>query len=111
VVSKTVEFVAELIRAANNLDKQNDRERKRLTEDAIIVIQHLRAMAGVATRPSGSDPIFELQFISAAITIGWATDTRVKLAFLEAAGTIRDLRMALDRRAENSSTPGTPDDP
>lgn len=109
-MSKTSEFVAELIHAANNLEKQNDIERKRLMEDAIILIQHLRAMSGVATRPSVSDPIFELQFISAAVTIGWATDTRVKMALLEAAGTIRDLRMVLDDEAQGSSTPGAPDD-
>jgi len=102
-VSKTSEFVAELIRAANNLEKQNDIERKRLMEDAVVLIQHLRAMAGTTTRPSASDPIFELQFISAAITIGWATDTRVKMALLEAAGTIRDLRVVLDQRTQGSS--------
>src|SRR4051812_24551418 len=98
------------MRAASNLEKKNDVERKRLMEDAIVLIRHLRAMAGVTARPSASDPIFELQFISAAITIGWATDTRVKMALLVAAGAIRDLRVVLDHRARSGLKREDPDD-
>lgn len=98
-MSKTSEFLAEVIRAANNLDKNDNIERKRLVEDAIVVIQHLRAIAGERTKPIASDPLFELQFISAAITIGWATDARVKMALLGAAVAIRDLSVMLHQNS------------
>ncbi len=110
MVSNTSKFVAELVRAANNLEQQNDIELSRLMEDAIHVIHHLRRLAGVTAKLSASDPIFELQFISAAITIGWATPTRVKMALLEAAGTIRDLRVILYHKAQGSSAKEGPDD-
>jgi hypothetical protein len=94
------DLIAELTRAANNLDKRNNHQRKRLVEEAIIAIEHLRDSAEVTAKLSASDPAFELQFISAAITIGWATDSRVKMALLAAACEIRELSVLLDTKAE-----------
>ena len=108
-MSNTSKFIAELVCAANNLEKQNDLELNQLVEDTIHVIHHLRRLAGVTAKPNASDPIFELQFISAAITIGWATPTRVKMALLEAAGTIRDLRVILYNKARGISAREDPD--
>jgi hypothetical protein len=94
------------MRAANNLDTQNDHQRKRLVEKAILAIQRLRERAGVTAKLSASDPAFELQFISAAITIGWATDSRVKMALLAAAGAIRELSVVLDSESEVEASQG-----
>jgi hypothetical protein len=99
-VRHTSDFVAELTRAANNLAKRNNHQRKRLAEEAIIAIERLRDRAGVTAKFSASDPAFELQFISAAITIGWATDNRVKMALLAAADAIRELSAVLDTESE-----------
>lgn len=94
------DLLAELTRAANNLDRRNNVQRKRLVEEAIIAIERLRDRAGVSAKLSASDPAFELQFISAAITIGWATDSRVKMALLAAACEIRELSAVFGSEAE-----------
>ncbi len=96
----TSDLLAELTRAANNLAKRNNRQRKRLVEEAITSIERLRDRVGVTATLSASDPAFELQFISAAITIGWATDSRVKMALLAAACAIRELSVAVDIKAQ-----------
>jgi polysaccharide pyruvyl transferase WcaK-like protein len=98
--------LAELTRAANNLAKRNNHQRKRLVEEAITSIERLRDRVGVTATLSASDPAFELQFISAAITIGWATDSRVKMALLAAAGAIRELSAALDSESEVNVSQG-----
>lgn len=103
-VSRTTDFVAELIRAANELEKQNDFERKRLLENALLIIQHLSQGLGHPYFFSTSETAFALQSVSTAITLGWASDAQVKAALLEAAETIRGLRVALDRKSLTQPT-------
>jgi len=98
-VSQARHIIAELIRAANELERLSADERSRLVEDAITLIQHLRLIARRAIDAGASDPLFELHFIAAAIPIGWATDDRLRAAFLRAATIIRDLRRDIDQNA------------
>jgi len=100
LVRHTSDLLSELTRAANNQDKRNNHQRKRLVEEAISAIEQLRDRARVTAKLSASDPAFKLQFISAAITIGWATDSRVKIALLAAASEIRELSVVLGAGAE-----------
>ena len=106
-MSKTSEFVAELMRAANNLEKR--------TQTADGKRNHpypaSSGPGGCHHEAKRLRPFFEPQFISAAITIGWATDTLVKMALVEAAGAIGDLGVVLDHRARSGLKREDPDDP
>lgn len=98
-LSATSEFITDLIKAANAVEKQTDFERKRLLENAIIIIRHLGEPMNSAVRDRAQDVTIELQAISAAVTIGWASDSQVRTALLDAASMIRHLKVALDEHA------------
>jgi hypothetical protein len=86
----TPDFIAELVRAANEVKKLPYLEKGRLLQRAIVTIRDGRDH--VEIRPSGTtvDAVVELQTIAAAIDR--RTDDEVKTALLEAANMIRTLQ-------------------
>jgi hypothetical protein len=105
-LSRTTDFIAKLIKAANTPDQQTEFEKKCLLDNALAIIQHMRGLLRYRTSKT-SDALLHLQSISTAITIGWATDAQVKLALLDAARMIRELNVEVDRRVRSASLPPT----
>jgi hypothetical protein len=91
----TSEFITHLIRVANTIERHTELEQKRLLDSALFIIRimhdNLPAFQ-VLTR----EAILELQAISAAVAMGLASDAQVKKALLEAAGLIREFKLAVD---------------
>ncbi|OOG75576.1 hypothetical protein B0E45_01210 [Sinorhizobium sp. A49] len=83
-MSGVAEFVAELFRAANELEKLTEFEKRRLLERAVTIIRDMRDETGIAGRSLYADPIDQ------------RSDETVKAALLDAAGIIRTLKIILD---------------
>jgi hypothetical protein len=94
-VSNATDFISELVKSANQLEQANDFERKRLIDNAVIIIRHMREVIADPTGEASWDSVMELQSVSAAVTIGWASDTQVRVALLDAARMIRHLHIAV----------------
>jgi hypothetical protein len=95
-VSNTSQFIADLVYAANEIEKQTEDARKRLLDSAVVIIRHLQRSLPAPRQDEAWEAVIELQAVSAAVTIGWASDTQVKAALLEAARMIRDVELAVD---------------
>lgn len=88
------EFVAELFRAANEVSKLTDFEKRRLLERAVATIRDMRDQTGMAGGSLDADPLIDFQTIAASIDR--RSDEAVKAALLDAAGIIRTLKIVLD---------------
>lgn len=93
-MSGEAEFVAELFRAANELEKLTEFEKRRLLERAVASIRDMRDQTGIAGRSLYADPVTDFQTIAASIDR--RSDETVKAALLDAAGIIRTLKIILD---------------
>jgi hypothetical protein len=99
-VSGTTEFVSGLVLAANKLGKQTPFERKRLLDNAILIIIDMREIIGIPVSRTTRDALTSLRAASDAVTLGYASDGQVKAALLDAASMIRDLHIVLDTETE-----------
>jgi hypothetical protein len=99
-MSSVNDFVSELVRAANEVEKLDDFERRRLLERAVTTIRDLRETVGIPQSETGGDVVIDLQTTAWAIEKGTRTDEDVKRALLDAAGMIRDLHIVLDTGTE-----------
>jgi hypothetical protein len=98
-VSSATEYISALLRAANRLDEINDFERRRLLYKGVLIIQDMRKGVSIPESAPSKEALSEFESVSEAIILGWASDTQVKDALLQAARVIRDLHIALDTRA------------
>jgi hypothetical protein len=103
------QFIAELIRAANTVQKLTTRQRRRMLGRAYVEIidQYVNSNGKVPT--GGLDPA--ALFLHATGHVEDLTDGQVKELLLDAADMIRTLRIAMDRRSSASSRefhPGAP---
>lgn len=95
-MSTTTDFIAELLRAANELDRLSNYERRRLLDRAAIAIRDLRETVGVPESGSKADALIHLSTVAFEIDNGGAFDETICGALLDAAGMIRDLHIVLD---------------
>jgi len=95
-MSATTIFISELVRAANELRKLDDYQRSRLLYRAIATIRDGREQVGVPQTKTAADVVVDLQTIAASVYR--RSDDEVKAAFLNAANTIRTLKIVLDAK-------------
>lgn len=96
-MSATTQFVSELVRAANEVDRLSAGEVRRLLDRAIFTIEDLRELAGIVPL-RGKDALIYIR------TVAVATD-RVPTeewhhGLLHAAEMVRDLHVVLDSETE-----------
>ncbi|MFN7023698.1 MAG: hypothetical protein ACK4QP_04120 [Pseudorhizobium sp.] len=99
-MSTTTDFIAELVRAANEVDLLTGREKRRLLERSVTAIRDMREAIGIRRSGTGDDAVIDIQTVEVLLTQGQATDEQVKAALLDAAGMIRDLHIVLDTGTE-----------
>jgi len=97
-VSTTTDFVAELVRAANMVEKIGDDERGRLLDRAWRTILDGRQRVGMTPSRTRADKAIDI--LSMSKSIGLYLDDQMKAALLEAASMIRDLKIILDAKDE-----------
>jgi hypothetical protein len=88
-------FVSELVRAANEVEKLTSSERQRLLERAVITIKDMRETIEVPSAQDDADRIVGLQVLVAARGVRATESAEVRDALLTAAGMIRDLHLVL----------------
>jgi hypothetical protein len=97
-LTATTDFIAELFRAANEIDKLGTLEKGRLLQRAIVTIRDMRDVVGIPTRGTEADALIEIAAVAASIDLRPNQEARV--ALLDAAGMIRDLRIVMDSKIE-----------
>ncbi|KQV34450.1 MULTISPECIES: hypothetical protein [unclassified Rhizobium] len=91
-------FVSELVRAANEVHLLTTSEVSRLLDRAVDTIRDLRGQVGVKENSLGRDVVVYLQTASARAK--WLPLDQAKDALLDAANTIRTLKIVLDSKDE-----------
>lgn len=93
-MSLTTAFVAELVRAANHVERLTDFEKRRLLERAVVTIRDMREQVGIPESKTAADAVIDLQTVAGGIERRSADE--VKAAILDAAEMIRVLKIILD---------------
>lgn len=89
-------FVAELVRAANEVDRLTAGEIEGLLLRAITTVRDLREQAGVPGSGTEHDAIVRLEPV--ATSLGTHTREKITAAVLEAADMVRTLWIVVDSR-------------
>ncbi len=92
-------FISELIRAANEVERLGDYEKRRLLERAVTTIRSMRVQMRIQPDRNAADMAINLQTTAVALSRGARTDDQVKDALLHAANAIRVLKIMLDGMA------------
>jgi len=87
-------FVSELVRDANRIEKIGAYEKRRMLERAVTTIRDMREQIGVRPSRTVRDIVIDIQTIAASVDR--QPDADVRRAFLQAAETIRTLKIVLD---------------
>ena len=95
-MSSTNGFIAELVRAANEVEKLGSYEQKRLLDRAVTTIRDMRKSVGIPSSRTKADAVVGIQITSAMVDVGQASKDQVKTALLDAAGMIRELHIVID---------------
>lgn len=93
-MSLTTQFIAELIRAANEADRLTPFEVKRLLNRSIATIRDMREQTGVPGSNRAKDVVIDLQV--AAARADSLTVAEIRDALVDAADVIRTLKIVLD---------------
>ncbi len=97
-MTATTDFIAELVRAANEVVKLPPVERGRLLKRAIATIRSMRDVVGFPQSGSAADSLVAMGALAGSV--GNRPDADVRAGLLEAAGMIRDLRIVMDSKIE-----------
>ncbi len=97
-MTATTDFIAELFRAANEVDKLTLLEKGRLLQRAIVTIRGMRDVVGIPNSGTAADALIDIGTVAASVDR--RPNQEVGAALLEAAGMIRDLRIVIDSRIE-----------
>ncbi|KQV39901.1 MULTISPECIES: hypothetical protein [unclassified Rhizobium] len=95
-MSSATDFISELMRAANEVHLLTTSEVSRLLDRAVDTIRDLRGQIGVKENSLGRDVVVYLQTASARAK--WLPLDQAKDALLDAASTIRTLKIVLDAK-------------
>lgn len=93
-------FISDLIRAANDVDKLGDFEVRRLLDRAVVTIREMRNQAGIQPSRTNPDAVIDFQTVSGLVNIGRRSNDDVKAALLKSAAMIRALKIMLDAKDE-----------
>ena len=91
----TNNFISELVRDANRMERLDAFQKRRMLERAVATIADLRDAVGIPKGP-GRDIVTDIHTTALSVERGWRNDDQVRDAFLLAAGMIRDLHIVLD---------------
>ena len=97
-MSSTTDFIAELVRAANEVEMLRGEEARHLLNRAITTIRDMREKIGMPGAHTAADAVIDLQTTAVALGLGNRSPDQVKAALLDAAGIIRDLHIVLDTK-------------
>lgn len=97
-MSSTTNFVSELVRAANEVEKLSISEIRLLINRAIVAIRDLCELAGLPGGGTATDAIIGLR--SVASSAGPRSGPELAAALLQAAEMIRTLWIVVDRGVE-----------
>ncbi|HEV7434647.1 MAG TPA: hypothetical protein VGO22_07235 [Pseudorhizobium sp.] len=81
-MSSTTQFIAELVRAANEVERLTDLEHARLLVRSVAAIRDMRVKAGIPSARTHTDKIADLQGLIAQIGIAADTSQEVRAALL-----------------------------
>ena len=95
-MSTTNDFIAELVRAANEVEKLGSYEMARLLERSVTTIRDLRQVVGIPSSRTAAEAVIDLQTEQARIMRGDIDHRRVKAALLDGADMIRTLYIVQD---------------
>jgi hypothetical protein len=101
-MSSTTDFIAELVRAGNDVDKLQPKEIRRLLDRAATTIQDLREQIHRWPSPNVRDAVSGLEGAAVAAGSGNSADEDAKAALLDAATMIRDLHVRLGAKPSQS---------
>lgn len=104
-MSSITDFVAELVRAANEVEKLSEAERGGLLDRAYRTVRDARDEIGVEQDSLDRDPAID--FLTMSRSVPMFSDEEIKSALL-AAGVIRNLKIILDARGDVTSGGATP---
>ncbi|MBB4275279.1 hypothetical protein [Rhizobium mongolense] len=93
-MTPTNDFIAEIIRAANRVERLGNAEKRRLLQRAVVTISKLRERTGIPSSDTNHDAVFDLQAIE--VTVDRRKTGEIKQALLMAADMIRTLHIVLD---------------
>ncbi|WP_331375725.1 hypothetical protein [Sinorhizobium chiapasense] len=93
-MSLTTQFIAELIRAANEADRLTPFEVKRLLNRSIATIRDMREEIGIPGSNRAKDVVIDLQV--AAARADSLTAAEIRDTLIDAADVIRTLKILLD---------------
>ncbi|MFN7090184.1 MAG: hypothetical protein ACK4P4_06510 [Allorhizobium sp.] len=99
-MSATTDFVAELIRAANEVERLSPIEKVRLLDKAVTTIRDMRELVDIPSSGTAGDGVVDLQMTRVAFARGKRTPDHVKAALLDAADMIRTLHIVLDTETQ-----------
>lgn len=99
-MSSTTGFVSELVRAANEVEKLDPAEARRLLNRAVNTTRYMREQVGIPGGETAGDVVVDLQTAAVALGLGKRTSAEIASALLTAAGVIRDLHIVLDTGTE-----------
>ena len=99
-MANTTDFISLLIRAATQIEDLGDFGRRKLLETSVATISELSQAAGVSQDYSTKDAMAKFEALSARVALGYAHDAEVRIALLDAARVIRELRVVLDGSSE-----------
>ncbi len=94
-MSLTTDFIGDLVRDANRIDRLDACQKRRMLERAVATIKDLREAVGIPKGP-GRDIVLDIHTTALSVERGWRDDIQVRETFLLAAGMIRDLHIVLD---------------
>jgi len=97
-MTHTTDFIAELLRAANEVGKLTAFEKSRLLARSVQTIYELRGQVNLTGREAGNDVATEIDLVAKQIQT--MPDKVVVVALLEAAEVIRALKIVLDAKEE-----------
>lgn len=101
-MSSTTDFIAELVRAANEVEKLGKNERRNLLIRAVTTVRDLAEPVDRSSTQAAVKEIVDLQMHVAAIGASATTPEDVRQALLWAARMIRDLHIVLSEQSGKS---------
>jgi hypothetical protein len=93
------DFIAELGRAANGIDKLSANERHRLVDRAVRTVREMRIETGIRPSRGMRDALFDVE-ISAIMAEAGCNDDDLKAILLDLAEMIRTLKIVLNGKEE-----------
>lgn len=105
-LSSVNDLIAELIRAANDIDKVGDYEIRRLIKKADAAIRDMRSEVGIPPSPAARDALIEVYMVGEHLAN--YSHSQVSAALLDAAGMARDLHIVLASKTRIHLSNGKP---